>query len=426
MSVPPAAAPRAGLGDLLASDLRLHALTLRAALLLVPLSLAIAFGLLGTGPVAARNWLGELLGYDFSQVWLAGRNALQGEAAAAYDLPRHLANQEAAFGPEAGRFAWHYPPVFLLPAALSALLPYGPAFLLWSLASLTLFAAALGLATGRRDAVLIALAHPLVICNLAYGQNGLFTAALLTLGAALVDRRPVLAGMLFGLVAYKPQLAALAPFLLLTTGRWRALAACLGCLAGLCLVSVAAFGIAPWRAFAETLALTNRIVLREAWSGLDINASAFGALRLLGGTMAAAWACQVAASLLAVGIAWRVWAIGAAPPLRAAALLAAATLVSPYVPLYDLAPLVPASGLLAIEAHRRGGLLPRERALLIASPVAAACLRLVAGTTGLSLGFGLALATLGLVAARALPARGSERVADRCRPAPRACGAKIL
>ncbi|WP_132251908.1 glycosyltransferase family 87 protein [Methylobacterium segetis] len=398
-------APRGELSALLTSDARLRAFARRAALALVPLTLLIAFGLLGTGPVPGRNWLGDLLGYDFSQVWLAGRGALEGRAAGAYDLNAHLAAQAAAFGPDADRFAWHYPPVFLLPAALLGLLPYGAAFPLWMLVTLGLFALALRQATGSRDGVLIACAHPLVLCNLAYGQNGLLTAGLLTLGALLVDRRPVLAGLLLACVAYKPQLAALAPALLLVTGRWRALAACLAGVAGLCALSCLAFGLAPWQAFLATLAETNRIALREAWSGLDINASAFGAVRLLGGSLASAWAGQVAVALLAVGTAWRVWAGGAPLTLRAAALLAAAPLVSPYVPLYDLAPLVPASALLAIEAHRRGGLTGAERALLIASPLAAAALRPVAGATGLSLGLALALATLALVAARALPRR---------------------
>ncbi|MEA1834463.1 glycosyltransferase family 87 protein [Methylobacterium durans] len=394
---------RRDLAGLLTSDVRLHAFALRAALALVPLTLVIAFGLLGTGPVPARNWLGELLGYDFSQVWLAGRAALEGRAATPYDLQAHLAAQAAVFGADADRFAWHYPPVFLLPAALLGLMPYGAAFPLWMLLTLGLFVLALRQATDSRDAVLIACAHPLVLCNLAYGQNGLLTAGLLTLGALLIDRRPVLAGVLLACVAYKPQLAALAPALLLVTGRWRALAAFAAGLTGLCALSVLAFGLAPWQAFLGTLAETNRLALREAWSGLDINASAFGAVRLLGGPLAAAWAAQVAVALLAIGTAWRVWASGAPLTLRAAALLAAAPLVSPYVPLYDLAPLVPASALLAIEAHRRGGLNGAERALLIASPLASAALRTVAGATGLSLGLALALATLGLVAARALP-----------------------
>ncbi|MGL1715236.1 glycosyltransferase 87 family protein, partial [Vibrio parahaemolyticus] len=92
-------------------------------------------------------------------------------------------------------------PVFLLPAAALAALDPHVAFLLWTVLSLATFALAMRVAAGRADAAFVTLAHPLVLCNLAYGQNGLFTAALLTLGAVLVDRRPILAGLCFGLLA---------------------------------------------------------------------------------------------------------------------------------------------------------------------------------------------------------------------------------
>ena len=396
------AALRAELSALFGDDARLRGFALKAALVLVPLTLAACFGLLGTGPDPRHNWLGQMRGYDFSQVWIAGRGALQGDPAVVYDLSRHLANQTAEFGAEAGRFAWHYPPVFLLPASLAGSMPYGVAFLAWMGVSLALFCGALALAAKRRDAVLIAAAHPLVFCNLSYGQNGLFTAGFLTLGALLVDRRPLVAGCLFGLVAYKPQLAALAPLLLLATGRWRCLAACAACILAQALGALALFGLSPWQGFLDTLALTNRIVLTEAWSGLDINAGAFGAARLLGASVAVSWAVQIAAALAATGLALRIWLSKAETGLRAAALLAAAPLISPYVPLYDLAPLVPASLLLALAAARDGGLTHPERALLIASPLCAAALRAVAAATGLSLGLPLAAATLALVAARAL------------------------
>ncbi len=45
-------------------------------------------------------------------------------------------------------------------------------------------------------------------------------------GALLqLDKRPVLAGILFGLLAYKPQFGLLIPFVLAASGRWRTFAA---------------------------------------------------------------------------------------------------------------------------------------------------------------------------------------------------------
>ncbi len=406
-------AVRADLGDLLRSDARLYRLARLTSLWLVPLTLGMIVVVFGTGPEPRRNWLGDVLGNDFTQVWVAGRSALRGAGAEPYDLPRHLANLAAAFGPDC-RFAWHYPPVFLLPAALASLPPPQAAYLLWSLASVSLFALALH-RIGGRAVVLLGLAHPLVFCNLTYGQNGLFTAALLTLGALLVDRRPWLAGLCLGLVAYKPQLAALAPFLLLVTGRWRCLAACLVTIAALCLAALAAFGTAPWLGFFGTLGETNRIILQNAAAGLDLNASAFGAVRLMGGSMAAAWALQVPTSLAALALAWRVWSRCPDPRLRAAMLLACAPMLSPYVPVYDLAPLVPATALLVVVARESGELRPYERLLLIATPLAAV-LRTVMEATAFPVGLLFALAPLACIAARALP-RGAAEPAPAVRPA---------
>jgi len=411
-AAPPAHKARgAAFAALLNSDARLLAFARRAAGILVPLTLAVVALLYGTGPEPRRNWLGDGLGVDFSQIWVAGRAALEGRAGEPYDLPVHLANLAAAFGPEC-RFAWHYPPVFLLPAAALAAWEPQPAFWLWTALSLGVFALAMGIAAGRRDGAWIALAHPLVLCTLVYGQNALFTAGLLTLGATLVDRRPRLAGLCFGLLCYKPHFAVLAPLLLLATGRRACLGACLSTMLALCAASLAAFGPAAWIGFFETLGATNRIILRDAGAGLDLNVSAFGAVRLAGGPMAAAWAVQGLVALAALALALRSWRGPTPEPLRAAALLAAVPLLSPYVPVYDLAPLVPATLFLVLAARDAGGLRWPERALLCATPLFALP-RVVADLTGVPLGLGLALAVFACVALRVL-----RPGADPARPGP--------
>ncbi|MCJ2012987.1 glycosyltransferase family 87 protein [Methylobacterium sp. J-076] len=390
---------RADFADIVLNDARLLAFGRRAALFLVPLVLAIIVVLFGTGPEPRRNWYGDFLGNDFAQVWVAGRAALEGRGAEPYDLARHLANLRDAFGPEC-RFAWHYPPVFLLPAAAMAWFDPQAGYLVWCALSAALFLLAVRAAAGRMDIAFIAFAHPLVFCNLSYGQNGLFTAGLMTLGLVALDRHPRLAGLCFGLLAYKPQFAALAPLLLIATGRLTALAACAATVLAACLASLALFGVAPWLGFLHSLGETNRIILQNAAAGLDLNASAFGAVRLAGGSTALAWALQITVTLAALAFVWRVWRGGACPEIRAAAFLAAAPLMSPYVPIYDLAPLVPATVFLGLAARKAGGFAGHERVLLAVSPLAA-LLRVGAGATGFSFGLALALATFGCVAWRA-------------------------
>ena len=66
---------------------------------------------------------------DFVNVWAAGRLALAGHAAAAYDWPTHKLMEETAVGHAFdGYFGWHYPPTFLFVAVVLSLLPYAGAY----------------------------------------------------------------------------------------------------------------------------------------------------------------------------------------------------------------------------------------------------------------------------------------------------------
>jgi multisubunit Na+/H+ antiporter MnhF subunit len=144
---------------------------------------------------------------------------------------------------------------------------------------------------------------------------------------------------------------------------------------------------------------TNRIILQEAAAGLDLNASAFGAMRLLGGSTALSWMFQIAVALMALAFVLRVWRSETSPELRAAACLCVTPLLSPYVPVYDLVPLLPATLFLGLAAVKEGGLVAHERLLIALSPLTA-LIRIAAGETSFSFGLALALATLACVAWR--------------------------
>src|SRR2546423_3589755 len=154
-------------------------------------------------------------------MWLAGREALAGHAAAAYDS-RHFGEIQTEFvGPHAGQYPWPYPPIFFLPAAVVALLPYAWAFLAWQAATL-----AGCLAAGYRilrDGLtpLAILAAPLSLLNAYVGQNGFLTAALIGAGLSFLERWPVIAGICFGCLFYKSQFLLLFPLLFAIAGYWR-------------------------------------------------------------------------------------------------------------------------------------------------------------------------------------------------------------
>ncbi len=104
-----------------------------------------------------------------------------------------------------------------------ALLPYLPALIVWQAATLALYLEDRCVAiAGDRRAWLPALAFPAVFINIGHGHNGFLTAALFGGGLLLLDRRPMVSGILLGLLCYKPQFGILIPLALAAGGYWRA------------------------------------------------------------------------------------------------------------------------------------------------------------------------------------------------------------
>ena len=73
-----------------------------------------------------NDYAGRPLGTDFSNIYAAGVSALQGDAAAAFDIKKQWHNEQAIFGTATPLYGWHYPPFFLLIAAPLAQFPIIP------------------------------------------------------------------------------------------------------------------------------------------------------------------------------------------------------------------------------------------------------------------------------------------------------------
>jgi hypothetical protein len=182
-----------------------------------------------------REHTGNAFGKDFLNIWTASRLLLDGRTTDIFDFAKFGAAQRDFIGTDLSN-AWSYPPTILLLIFPLALLPYKAAYVTWLLATaVPMLLAARALLGSRRDALLLLLA-PSTTANIIFGQNGFLTTALLVGAIAIVDRRPLAAGALFGLLTIKPQLGLLVPLLLALSGRWRVLAAAgiaLACVAGL-------------------------------------------------------------------------------------------------------------------------------------------------------------------------------------------------
>jgi Glycosyltransferase family 87 len=354
-----------------------------------PLALAIAGGT-AFGYLAFLAWLqvqhrwitdsaSHPFATDFLSFWSAGHLALSGHAAAAYDWPTmHGLQQQLMQRNEPGYFGWAYPPLFLPVAILLAMIAYMPSFLLWVGASLALYALAIARIAGDRGAGLIACAAPAVLACAMVGQNGFLSAALI--GGALIqlEKRPLLAGLLIGLLTYKPHLGLLIPVALLFGGYWRAFLAVL-----VCALSILALSwlLAPdsLTAFVHHMGGMSGNFLTAGAAGYYKQQSLYGLLRMLGVGDHAAFAVQGLLLLALAGfVAW-LWRSDHAVPLKCAGLLTAGLLATPYLYLYDFPILSAAIGFLWRDhAFRRG-----ELGLILASQLAVAAFILVKAPMGL-------------------------------------------
>ena len=333
---------------------------------------------------------------DFIAYWSAVRMAMQGQAALAYDWAAHHAVQVAAIGQEfQGFFAWHNPPHFLLLLLPFAPLPYVPAWLLFNLVTALLFLAVFARVLPVRGAWIVALGAPASFLCVIAGQLGFLIAALTGACLLLLDRRPVPAGLMLGLLTIKPQYGLLFPLLLAATGRWRVFVAAGVSTILLALASALLFGTESWVAFHHSLTGETLNVLRRGGSDWNKLQSLYAVSYMLGVPERwAIWTHAAGAMAIAALVTWLWRRPGTGEGVRAAAAIAGNFLMTPYAYVYDAVTVVLAAGFLAREMVRHGAL-PWER-LLLCLAVAAPATFFVTG----SLATPLAMLTLLALAIR--------------------------
>jgi hypothetical protein len=292
--------------------------------------------------IAVHVWLWNGAGlavYDFVEVYAAGKLALAGHAAGIYDWTTHRGAEAAALGhPVTWReyLGWHYPPPFLFLAMAFGALPYLAAFFAWNALTLPPYLFIMRRIAGRREAWLAAAAFPATFLNIAIGQNGFVSAALI--GGALVtlETSPILSGVLVGLLTYKPQLGILFPFALAAGGYWRTAAVAAVTATLMILASFLAFGGETWFAFFHSISVTTDAVLVRGLQGWGKLNSPFGVSRWLGLGFDAAATIQIVIGVVLLVAIVVLWRSKASLNLKAAALATASLLATPYLYVYDL------------------------------------------------------------------------------------------
>jgi hypothetical protein len=305
------------------------------------------------------------IGTDFVAFWTAGALAAQGQAAAVYDVTALQAAERKTVGAEIDAFPFAYPPSLLLALPALAALPYLVALPLWLLVTYLPFVALVRRAAPHPATLWLTLALPAGYLNVLHGQAGFLVAALVGGALMLIDRRPALAGVLLGVLTFKPQLGFLVPIALVAAGRWRAVGAAVATAILAMAASYAVFGADTWAAFLAG-ARAARIHLETGELPWEKMHTVFAGARLIGVGVAGAYVLQ-AATTLAVAVAiWRAWRRPAEPALRNALLIAGAVLAAPYGFEYDLVLLALPIAWLAWHGVRHGFRPGEKVALLMA------------------------------------------------------------
>jgi hypothetical protein len=366
-----------------------------------------AYGATDIAIAIARGWPGGF-GDSFA-LWSFGRFLHDHAATAIYD-PVALRSAQLALGMEPGAsYPFPYPPSFLL-----IVWPLGelPGWL--ACAALVAFSLPLYLwATVGRDwrspALIAALAAPTTAIAVVSGQSGLFAAALLVGGLRLAAPYPVAAGMLFGLLTYKPQLGLLVPVALVAARLWRTLTA-----AGVTAILLIAltsllFGGAIWPSWAALLPAFSRQFTAESSQIIHLMPTILVALLQLGAPPAAAQLAQWGGTAGTAAIVWILFRSGPTQ-LAGAGLLVASLLATPYAFVYDMPGIATAVIWLAAERQRAGDALGTGEVLLMIL-VMLSPITLVAGTSRFP------LATIALVLLLGAIVRRWRRVRAHTAPA---------
>lgn len=336
----------------------------RVALALIAFYIAAIALIFATSPDGLRDYKDRPIGSDFMAIWTAAGMAAGGRGLDAYDPALNFAALQSAMNDETPpNLPFLHPPQVLLAAAPFSDLPYVPAWALFAALSAAVFLAASVRLAPKGWGVLAAVAAPAFFLNIANGQMGLLIAAAFAAGALSLARRPVLAGVFFGLVAMKPQYGLLIPLALAAGGQWRAFAGAATCVTAQAGAATLAFGAGVWPAFAGKLSYASAALLAGGGLAWPKFVSLYGAVRGLGAPHDAALGGQLLlAGAIAASIAL-LWRSGADLRLKLAGLIAGALLASPYALDYDAALLLPAIALL-VSVGLEKGFAPYEKSVL--------------------------------------------------------------
>lgn len=315
-------------------------------------------------------------GSDFSVFWTASHLMLSGSPRDIYDYLIFTKTERTLFSyfQTEAFLPWLYPPAYALIVAPLALLPFYASYCVFVIVSIAAFVSgtlrasslASTLGNSRLAAALTVAGCPCTFVTAIYGQNAFLTASLAALAVGWADRHPVRAGVCIGLLAFKPQMAVVFPFVLIAARAWRVIG-----VAAITALSVTVFGTLVCGAQSLHVFLANATVARELTlehgeSYWFASSTPFAVLRADGVPVVLAYAAQGCVALIAIAAACRIWQRSRDTRLRVASLAIATLSSNPYLWHYELTWLALACASVWAYRIERGWLLGEQTILLAA------------------------------------------------------------
>jgi alpha-1,2-mannosyltransferase len=278
-----------------------------------------------------------MIGRDFVNAWVGAKLALSGDPAPHFGVNAFNQLLVQNFGANYPIHIWSYPPHLLLFNWPLGLLPYMTSYVLYCVFGLVLYVLVVSEGSRRQEHLLLLLLAPAVTANIWTGQNGFLVAALLVGGLILLDRRPILAGVLFGVLTIKPHLGVLLPIMLVLTGRWRTIFATVATIVVLFAATSLVFGFKVWTAYIQDAMPTQSRVVLEGYANYMVHMpTAFMNAKVARLPLAVCFAIQAVFSVLTlVAVVWTFWR-KRDPVLSNAVFITAIFTVSPYAFNYDM------------------------------------------------------------------------------------------
>lgn len=278
---------------------------------------------------------GDSIGRDFGNAWSGAKLAAMGKPSSAYDLDAYQAFQREFIDPKIGPKWYAYPPIALLLSLPLALFGFLPGYLLWQLGGSLLCAWMVARLVGWKWGALSILAPPAAFLNAWTGQNGCYTAALFAGGIMLLAAQPVVAGILFGLLAFKPQFLILVPVALIAGRQWRALISMSATILVLTAITFVLFGAETWAAF-QRISSMNVTILQTKPINWHLMPTVYVMMRSIGVGSAMGYCVQIMAALASLCFTVKVWRGNPPLLLKGCVLIFATFLSTPYAWDYDL------------------------------------------------------------------------------------------